>query len=169
MILSLILIPVLGIFSISSISMFYSKSVNFYYRMIALIFCVLDLIISILIYIFFNEGTNQFQYVEERYNIQNYDLYLGIDGVSIYFVLLTTIIIPVGILSNWNSIDRNIKSFLVIMLLLESLILCVFLVLDILLFYIFFESILPPLFLLIGLFGSSNKVKAGYYIFLYTL
>jgi len=61
------------------------------------------------------------------------------------------------------------KSYLIIILLLETLLLAVFLVLDVLLFYIFFESILPPLFILIGLFGSSNKVRASFYIFLYTL
>nr|YP_010192323.1 NADH dehydrogenase subunit 4 [Aspergillus terricola]QZN08060.1 NADH dehydrogenase subunit 4 [Aspergillus terricola] len=84
--------------------------------------------------------------------------------------LLTTIIMPIAILSNWNSIkSQNVLSFVVIMLLLESLLLAVFLVLDVLLFYIFFESILPPLFLLIGLFGSSNKVRASFYLFLYTL
>jgi len=98
-----------------------------------------------------------------------FDVYLGVDGISIYFVLLTTIIMPIAILSNWNSITENVKSYLIIMLLLETLLLAVFLVLDILLFYIFFESILPPLFLLIGLFGSSNKVRASFYLFLYTL
>ena len=72
-------------------------------------------------------------------------------------------------MSNWTSITENIKSYIIIILLLETLLLAVFLVLDILLFYIFFESILPPLFLLIGLFGSSNKVRASFYLFLYTL
>ena len=76
---------------------------------------------------------------------------------------------PVSLLSNWSSISENIKSFLIIMLLLETLLLAVFLVLDILLFYIFFESILPPLFLLIGIFGSNNRVRASFYLFLYTL
>ena len=117
----------------------------------------------------FNFNTNQFQFVQENYNLSYFDVYLGIDGISIYFVLLTTIIIPIAILSNWNSITENIRSYLIIILLLETLLLGVFLVLDILLFYIFFESILPPLFLLIGLFGSSNKVRASFYIFLYTL
>ena len=76
---------------------------------------------------------------------------------------------PIALISNWNSIYENQKSFLIIILLLETLLLAVFLVLDILLFYVFFESILIPLFLLIGMFGSSNKVKASFYLFLYTL
>jgi len=107
--------------------------------------------------------------VQEYHEITYYDFYLGLDGLSIYFVILTTIILPIALLSNWTSIKDNIRSYLIIMLLLETLLLAVFLVLDILLFYIFFESILPPLFLLIGIFGSSNKVRASFYLFLYTL
>ncbi len=107
--------------------------------------------------------------MQENYKIGYYDFYLGIDGLSIYFVLLTTIIVPIVLLSNWTSINNNIGSYLIIILLLETLLLGVFLVLDILLFYIFFESILPPLFILIGLFGSTNKVRASFYLFLYTL
>ncbi|OLL21606.1 NADH dehydrogenase subunit 4 (mitochondrion) [Neolecta irregularis DAH-3] len=94
---------------------------------------------------------------------------LGVDGISIYFILLTTFIMPITILSSWSSIKNHIVTFLVIILLLESLLIIVFSCLDILLFYIFFESTLPPLFLLIGIFGSSNKVRASYYLFLYTL
>ena len=121
-------------------------------------------------FILFDFSGKQFQFIEEQYQINYFDIYLGIDGLSIYFVLLTTIIMPIALLSNWNSIQsQNVLSFLVIILLLETLLLAVFLVLDILLFYIFFESILPPLFLLIGLFGSSNKVRASFYLFLYTL
>src|SRR5208282_1282513 len=75
----------------------------------------------------------------------------------------------IALLSNWVSIRDNVRSYVIIILLLEALLLAVFLVLDILLFYIFFESILPPLFILIGLFGSSNKVRASFYLFLYTL
>ena len=137
-------------------------------KYIALGVSILNMIFSLAIYILFDFSNNQFQFVQEHYDLSYFDIYLGIDGISIYFVLLTTIIMPLAILSNWNSITENIKSYLIIMLLLETLLLAVFLVLDILLFYIFFESILPPLFILIGLFGSSNKVRAGFYIFLYT-
>lgn len=76
---------------------------------------------------------------------------------------------PIALVSNWKSIKENAVNYIVILLLLESLLLLVFLVLDILLFYIFFESILAPLFLLIGLYGSNDKVRASFYIFLYTL
>lgn len=146
-----------------------SLSNNIYYKQIAIFTSIVNLIISLVIYVLFDFSGNQFQFVQEHYDMSFFDIYLGIDGLSIYFVLLTTIIMPIAILSNWNSITDNLKSYLIIMLLLETLLLAVFLVLDILLFYVFFESILPPLFLLIGLFGSSNKVRASYYIFLYTL
>jgi len=142
-------------------------AVNFY-KKIAFIATILNLIVSLIIYMTFDFSNNQFQFIQENFDLSFYDIYLGVDGLSIYFILLTTIIMPIALVSNWNSIVNNIKSYLIIMLLLETLLLAVFLVLDVLLFYIFFESILPPLFILIGLFGSSNKVRASFYIFLYT-
>jgi len=137
-------------------------------KKIAFITTIINLIVSLVIYMLFDFSNNQFQFIQENLDLTFYDIYLGVDGVSIYFVLLTTIIMPIALISNWNSIVNNIKSYLIIILLLETLLLAVFLVLDVLLFYIFFESILPPLFILIGLFGSSNKVRASFYIFLYT-
>jgi NADH-ubiquinone oxidoreductase chain 4 len=163
----LIFIPLIGIFWIASLDYYSEKLI--YLKYIALSVSVINAIYSLGIFIFFNSSSNNFQFVQEHYNIGQFDLYLGIDGISIFFVLLTTIITPIALLSNFFSIERNVKSYLIIMLLLESLLLAVFLSLDILLFYIFFESILPPLFLLIGLYGSHNKVRASYYIFLYTL
>ena len=142
---------------------------NKYLKSAALKTSILTLFISIAIFIFFDFSSNQFQFVQEYHDIGSFNLYLGMDGLSIYFVLLTTIIMPISLLSNWTSISHNLIMFLIIILLLETLLLSVFLVLDILLFYIFFESILPPLFLLIGLFGSSNRVRASFYLFLYTL
>ena len=167
---SLLLIPLLGIFSISS-NISYEDTENKLrsYKITAFVTSIFNLILSLVIFILFDFSSNQFQFVQEHYDMNLFDVYLGVDGISIYFVLLTTIIMPIAILSNWNSITENVKSYLIIMLLLETLLLAVFLVLDILLLYIFFESILPPLFLLIGLFGSSNKVRASFYLFLYTL
>ena len=185
----LLLVPIIGIFLITSVVSYQpedfkssgselsinnsSKDKRIYSNIlaknIALMSSIINLIISLVIYILFDFNTNQFQFVQEHYNLSYFDIYLGIDGISIYFIMLTTIIMPIALLSNWNSITENIKSYLIIMLLLETLLLAVFLVLDILLFYIFFESILPPLFILIGLFGSSNKVRASFYFFLYTL
>jgi NADH-ubiquinone oxidoreductase chain 4 len=165
----LLLVPIIGIFFVStsynSNSILNLKQV----KIIALITSIINLFISMIIFILFNFSSNQYQFVQEYYTINSFDFYLGIDGISIYFILLTTIIIPISLLSNWNSILENVKSFLIIILLLESLLLAVFMVLDILLFYIFFESILPPLFILIGMYGSNNRVRASFYLFLYTL
>ena len=170
LLLLLLLIPIIGIFIIST-SMSYDltpekiKQIKF----TAMTASIINLIISLIIFISFDFSSNQFQFVQEYHQVSYFDFYLGIDGISVYFVLLTTIIIPISLLSNWMSISENIRSFLIIILLLETLLLAVFLVLDILLFYIFFESILPPLFILIGLFGSNNRVRASFYLFLYTL
>jgi len=166
----LLLIPLLGVFTIYA-GMSYELSFLNIERIktIALATSIVNLIVSLVIFILFDFSSNQFQFVQEYHEISSFDFYLGLDGLSIYFVLLTTIITPIALLSNWNSINENVRSFVIIILLLESLLLAVFLVLDILLFYIFFESILPPLFILIGLFGSSNKVRASFYLFLYTL
>ncbi len=164
---SLLIIPIIGTILISNIDS-YKKSSVVYTKIIALITSVINLIVSLIILITFNNSTNQFQYVQEHYNVQLFDIYLGVDGISIYFILLTTIIMPIALLSNWESIQENIKSYFIIMLLLEILLLAVFMTLDIMLFYIFFESILPPLFILIGIFGSDSKVSASYYLFLYT-
>ena len=169
--LLLLLIPLIGI-SLVTIETNYGLSIvnNIKIKSIALTTTIINLIVSLIMFILFDFSSKQFQFIEEHYQVSYFDVYLGVDGLSIYFILLTTIIMPVAILSNWNSIQsQNVLSFVVIMLLLETLLLAVFLVLDVLLFYIFFESILPPLFLLIGLFGSSNKVRASFYLFLYTL
>jgi len=171
MLLTLLLcIPLLGIFTISAgMSYNISSSNTIWIKKVGITTTVLNLLVSLLIFFLFDYSTNQFQFVKEYYEISYFDFYLGLDGLSIYFVLLTTIISPIALLSNWTSINENVRSYVVIILLLETLLLAVFLVLDILLFYIFFESILPPLFILIGLFGSSNKVRASFYLFLYTL
>jgi NADH-ubiquinone oxidoreductase chain 4 len=166
----LLLIPLLGIFAISTGISYELTNLNVKrIKTIALSTSIVNLLISLIVFIIFDFSSNQFQFVQEYHEIGPFDFYLGLDGLSIYFVLLTTIITPIALLSNWTSISQNVRSYVVIILLLETLLLGVFLVLDILLFYIFFESILPPLFILIGLFGSSNKVRASFYLFLYTL
>jgi NADH-ubiquinone oxidoreductase chain 4 len=167
MLLSLLLIPIVGV-----VAMFFTidNGVSLSnIKLIALSTSSLNFFISLVVFIFFDFSTNQFQFVQECYEISYFDFYLGVDGLSIYFILLTTIIMPISLLSNWKSISKDVVSYVIIILLLESLLLAVFLVLDILLFYIFFESILPPLFILIGIFGSDNRVKASFYLFLYTL
>jgi len=102
-------------------------------------------------------------------NLSNLEVVLGIDGLSISFVLLIGVVLPIVYLSNWSTITNEEATYILIIVLLELFLLIVFLVMDLVMFYVFFESILPLLFLLIGLYGASQKFKAGYYLFLYTL
>ena len=168
MLTSLVYIPFVGILTLLASTSFKNTSAKLT-KTIGLSFSILNFILSLLIYILYDFSGKQYQFVQEKYEISNYDFFLGLDGLSIYFVLLTTFIMPIAIISNWKSVKDNILSFVIIMLLLEALLLLVFLVLDILLFYIFFESILAPLFILIGILGSKDKVRASFYFFLYTL
>lgn len=139
--LLLLLIPLIGI-SLVTIETNSGLSIvnNIKIKSIALTTSIINLIVSLIMFILFDFSSKQFQFIEEHYQVSYFDIYLGVDGLSIYFILLTTIIMPVAILSNWNSIQsQNVLSFVVIMLLLESLLLAVFLVLDILLFYVFLK------------------------------
>jgi NADH-ubiquinone oxidoreductase chain 4 len=164
----LILTPIIGIFLILLYNSYDLDEKSNTLKIIALFVTIVDLFISLILWLLFNNSRNYFQFVQQHYEIGYYDFYLGIDGLSIYFILLTTLIMPIAIISNWKTIDKKIKYFLVIILLLESLLLLIFSVLDILMFYIFFESILAPLFILIGIFGSTEKNRASFYFFLYT-
>ena len=101
--------------------------------------------------------------------IWNLNIKLGLDGLSLPFVLLVGFIMPIVYLSNWSTIDTLDVYYIIIIILLELFLITVFLVIDLIMFYVFFESILPPLFVLIGLYGASQKFRAGYYLFLYTL
>ena len=151
----------------NSSELFNTKNVNV--KRGALQTSIIGLWISIFMFSIYDFSTNQFQFVREYHKIDIFNLHLGIDGLSMYFLLLIAIIIPISLLSNWTSITKNEKSYIVTILLLDILLSIVFMALDIILFYIFFESILIPLFILIGLFGSDNRVRASFYLFLYTL
>ena len=129
-----------------------------------------NLAISLVLWGEFDSSYNGFQYVQEFNTINLYHLHVGIDGISLWFVLLTTFIIPICLLASWDSITHSIKEFLISFLVLEILLISVFIVLDLLLFYIAFESVLIPMFLVIGVWGSrERKIHAAYYFFLFTL
>jgi NADH-ubiquinone oxidoreductase chain 4 len=168
LLITLIVTPLLGMITILLLNPTDESPNKNLIKLVALIVSFINLIISLIVWILFNSSSIYFQFIQEHYNIGYYDFYLGIDGLSIYFVLLTTIIMPLSIISNWKSINKKIVYFLSIMLLLESLLLLIYMVLDLLMFYIFFESILAPLFLLIGIFGSVERERASFYFFLYT-
>ena len=109
-------------------------------RKIALITSLINLFISIIIWFQFDSNTSQYQFVYEFNQLSFFHFNLGIDGISLYFVLLTTFITPVALLSNHTSITQNLKFFLISFLILETLQICAFISLDLLLFYVFFES-----------------------------
>lgn len=172
-IITLLMTPLVGLILVCS-NLHYAANhiankINVRLKYISLIFSILTLLISLYMFTLFHFSNNYFQFVQNANVANSYNMNFGIDGTSIYFVLLTTIIMPISLISNWTSITEKIKSFSAIILLLETLLLSIFLVLDSLLFYVFFESILPPLFILIGMFGSANRVRASFYLFLYTL
>nr|YP_009690341.1 NADH dehydrogenase subunit 4 [Phellinus lamaoensis]QEG57121.1 NADH dehydrogenase subunit 4 [Phellinus lamaoensis] len=139
-------------------------------KRIALATSLINFILSIYLWVNFDSSTSQYQFVYSFKELTYCHLNIGVDGLSIYFVLLTTFITPIAILSNYNSIKHNLKYFLISFLLLETLQIALFVVLDLLLFYVFFESVLPVLFIVIILYGSGeNKVRSALLFFLYTL
>jgi proton-translocating NADH-quinone oxidoreductase chain M len=129
-------------------------------------------VLSFYLWVVFNNSIGTFQLVTSNnwINILNLNLNLGIDGISLFFVLLTTMLISLCLLTSWNSITFNLKEYLISFLIMEFFLIGVFCVLDLLLFYIFFESVLIPMFLIIGIWGSrERKIRAAYFFFLYTL
>lgn len=127
---------------------------------------------SLILWFFFNKSSGAFQFVVKFFWVPmlNLNFTLGVDGISIFFLLLTTLLIPLCILTSWNSVSINLKEFLIAFLILDFFLIGTFCVLDLLLFYIFFESVLIPMFLIVGIWGSRDrKILAAYYFFLYTL
>jgi len=119
-----------------------------------------------------NELVGGFQGVSEREVVQslNFNYYTGVDGISIFFIILTALLIPICILCSWTTVKYRLREFLIILFFIEFLLFNVFFVLDLLLFYIFFEGVLIPMFLLIGIWGSrERRIHAAYQFFLYTL
>ena len=180
----LILIPIIG----SLIIMPMENSSQM--KKFALNISIINFIVSLFVWYNFDSNTTQYQFVTSLnllpkaagLSIPSLDfchLNFGVDGISLYFLLLTTFISPIAILSNYTNIKENghgnqveqpIKLFLISLLLLESLQICAFVSLDLFLFYIFFESVLPILFILIIIFGHGmDRFRSAFLLFLYTL
>jgi len=165
MLTALLITPILGVIGILFIG-----NNTILQKNIALGISLINFIFSLVLWGEFDSNYNGFQFVQEFIQINFCHFHVGVDGISIFFLLLTTFIIPICILSGWDSIKKNIKYFLIAFLILETLLIAVFVVLDLLLFYIFFESILIPIFLIIGIWGArERKIHAAYQFFLYTL
>ena len=129
-------------------------------------------VLSVYIWTIFKKSIGTFQLVTNTtwVSLLTLNLNLGVDGISLFFIILTTLLIALCILTSWNSIKFNIKEYLISFLVMEFFLIGVFCVLDLLLFYIFFESVLIPMFLIIGIWGSrERKIRASYFFFLYTL
>jgi len=141
-------------------------------RLLSLYVTILTFILSIILWILFDNNSIDYQFMVKISLIEylNLSYYIGIDGISLVFLLLTTFLTPICILSSWNSIKVHIKEYAIMFLLLESLMMHIFCIMDILLFYIFFESVLIPMFLIIGIWGArERKIHAAFQFFLYTL
>ena len=143
---------------------------NLKMKRIALTTSLINFFVSLFIWYQFDSNTSQYQFVYEFNQLNFCHLHFGVDGLSLYFVILTTFVTPIALLSNYTNISTNIKLFLISFLLLSSLQICAFVSLDLLLFYIFFESVLPILFIIIVIFGhGEDRFRSAFLLFLYTL
>ena len=165
---SLILLPAIG-----SVFILFSKSSTKTYqssKYLALFISISNLLLSLYLWHEFDSSKTDFQFVENKdwlYGLINYKV--GIDGISILFIVLTTFITPICIVSVNNSIQKNLKDFLVAILIMESFMIGVFCSLDLVVFYLFFEAGLIPMFLIIGIWGGERRVYSAFKFFLYTL
>ena len=165
---ALILLPTIG-----SIFLLFSKvnnENNSTVKYVALFTSVVNFLLSIYLWYLFDPNTSEFQFVEDRnwlVGLVNYKV--GADGISILFIILTTFITPLCIISVNNSIKDKLREFLIAILIMESFMIGVFCSLDLVVFYLFFEAGLIPMFLIIGIWGGPKRVYAAFKFFLYTL
>ncbi|MDC3027881.1 NADH-quinone oxidoreductase subunit M [Candidatus Pelagibacter sp.] len=165
---SLILLPIVG-----ALFLFFTKDKdgnNLTAKYVALFVTIVNFLISIYLWIFFDQTTSSFQFVEERVWIKDFINYkVGVDGISILFILLTTFITPLCIVSVNNTVKNRLRDFLIAILIMESFMIGVFCALDLVVFYLFFEAGLIPMFLIIGIWGGPKRVYSAFKFFLYTL
>lgn len=129
-------------------------------------------VLSLGLWVLFDRSTAVFQFREywQWLDQVNINFNLGVDGISLFFVILTTLLVPLCLLASWDSIKIHVKEYLIAFLVMETLLIIVFSIMDLLLFYVFFESVLIPMFLIVGIWGSrERKIRAAYLLFLYTL
>ncbi len=136
-------------------------------KWVAMATTVATFIVSLFILAGFDPANMGFQFVEERPWLLGMNYKMGVDGISVLFVMLTTFLMPLVIASCWN-VESRVKEYMIAFLLLETLMLGVFMALDMVLFYLFFEAGLIPMFLIIGIWGGANRIYASFKFFLYT-
>ncbi|WP_440690202.1 NADH-quinone oxidoreductase subunit M [Candidatus Pelagibacter sp. HIMB1782] len=165
---SLILLPTIG-----SLFLFFTKDKdgnNSTAKYVALFTSIVNFLISIYLWISFDQSISDFQFVEDRTWIEGFINYkVGVDGISILFIILTTFITPLCIISVNNSVKNRLRDFLIAILIMESFMIGVFCALDLVVFYLFFEAGLIPMFLIIGIWGGPKRVYSAFKFFLYTL
>jgi len=165
---SLILLP-----SIGALFLFFTRSRTenkITVKYVALFTSLVNFFLSIYLWLLFDQTTSDFQFVEERVWIKDLINYkVGVDGISILFIILTTFITPLCIISVNNSIKNRLNEFLIAILIMETFMIGVFCSLDLVVFYLFFEAGLIPMFLIIGIWGGSRRVYSAFKFFLFTL
>jgi NADH-quinone oxidoreductase subunit M len=127
--------------------------------------------LSLMLWFGFDRTTSDFQFVEQSVWIESLGInyHMGVDGISVLFVLLSTLLTPICVLASWESIKTRVKEYMIAFLVLETLMVGMFSALDFVLFYIFFEGVLIPMFLIIGVWGGQRRVYAAFKFFLFTL
>ncbi len=164
---SLILLPSIGaLFLLFSKNNQDSNTIKY----VALFTAIVNFLISIYLWYLFDRSISNFQFVENKLWIKNFVNYtVGIDGISILFIILTTFITPLCIISVNKSIKFRLRDFLIAILVMESVMIGVFCSLDLFIFYLFFEAGLIPMFLIIGIWGGKRRIYSAFKFFLYTL
>jgi len=165
---SITLLPILGAIFILIFNNKTNDDKNVIY--VSLFTSVITLFLTIFLWYVFDKSISDFQFVEEKNWISGYIKFkFGIDGISILFIVLTALITPICIISCINSVKNRLKEFLIAILVLESFMIGVFCSLDLVIFYLFFEAGLIPMFLIIGIWGGPKRVYAAFKFFLFTL
>jgi len=140
-------------------------------RWIALWTSLVDFALSLALWAYFDPTRAEFQFVEHAEWLPGFNIayHMGIDGISLFFVLLATFLTPICIVSSWISVTHRVKEYMIAFLALETLMVGMFCALDFVVFYMFFEGVLIPMFLIIGVWGGPRRVYAAFKFFLYTL
>ena len=140
-------------------------------KVTALITSLITFALSIYMYMNFNGASAEFQFVEKFDWLPSFNISykMGVDGISVFFILLSTLLTPICILASWESIQTRVREYMICFLLLETMMLGMFSALDLILFYVFFEGVLIPMFVIIGVWGGKRRVYAAFKFFLYTL
>ncbi|MEE9480604.1 MAG: NADH-quinone oxidoreductase subunit M [Kiloniellales bacterium] len=140
-------------------------------RYVALWTSLTTFVLSLFIWFGFERGTADFQFLEEVAWIPEFDIVyrMGVDGISMPFVMLSTLLIPLCVIASWDAIRVRVKEYMVAFLVLETLMVGMFCALDLFVFYVFFEGVLIPMFLIIGVWGGERRVYSAFKFFLYTL